>query len=124
MPSAKRMPQGDRDFGLMRPILAAARDLANERANRIRVHVRSAVPLPNDQRDRLREQLRSTYHKEPLLETAVDPELLGGLVVQVGDWQYDSSVRRQLEILKNQLIERSSYEIQSGRDRFCSANGD
>jgi F-type H+-transporting ATPase subunit delta len=108
---------------LLRPILAAARDLANERANRIRVYVRSAIPLSDEQRGRLQEQLRKSFRKEPVLDSAIDPELLGGLVVQVGDWQYDASVRTQLETLRNQLIERSSYEIQSRRDRFCSPNG-
>ena len=50
----------------------------------------------------------------------VDPDLLGGMVVWVGDWLYDASVRSRLESIRNQLIERSSHEIQSGRDRFSS----
>ena len=69
-------------------------------------------------------QLRDLWQREPILESAVDPDLLGGLVVQVGDWLYDASVRTQLETLRNQLITRSSHEIQSGRDRFSSPVGD
>jgi F-type H+-transporting ATPase subunit delta len=110
-------------LNLLRPILVAARDVADERAHRIRVRVRSAVPLPEDQRDHLRANLRKSLGLEPVLVTDVDPEILGGLVVQVGDWQYDSSVRTQLNTLRNQLIERSNYEIQSRRDRFCSPDG-
>jgi F-type H+-transporting ATPase subunit delta len=109
---------------LLRPIGAAYRQLRDQRAGRIRVVVRSAVPLPDDQRHRLLQQLRDTFHKEPLLETQVDQDLLGGMVVRVGDWLYDQSVRTQLETLRNQIIARSSYEIQSGRDRFSSGNGD
>ncbi len=109
-------------LGLLRPIAAAAHELQNERAGRVRVLVRSAVPLPDDQRDRLRQQLHDSLRKEPLLETRVDPDLLGGLVVRVGDWVYDASVRTQIESLRNQLIARSSYEIQSRRDRFSSAS--
>jgi len=108
---------------LLRPIVVAARDLADERARRVRVRVRSAVPLPEDQRDRLRADLRTSLGLEPILVADVDPEILGGLIVQVGDWQYDSSVRTQLNTLRNQLIERSNYEIQSRRDRFHSAVG-
>ena len=37
---------------------------------------------------------------------------------------YDASVRTQLDTIRNQLIERSSHEIQSRRDRFSSAGGD
>jgi F-type H+-transporting ATPase subunit delta len=48
----------------------------------------------------------------------VDPSLLGGLVVRTGDYVYDASVRTRLETIRKQLIERSSHEIQTGRDRF------
>jgi F-type H+-transporting ATPase subunit delta len=109
---------------LLRPILMAARELYDQRARRLRVQVRSAVPLPDDQRDRLLHELRQTFHLEPVLQAQVDPDLLGGMVVRVGDWVYDTSVHTQLETIRNQLIARSSYEIQSGRDRFSSAIGD
>jgi F-type H+-transporting ATPase subunit delta len=103
---------------LLRPILAAARELRDQRAGRLRVHVRTAVPLDDGQGERLRQELRAAFHLEPLLETRVDPELLGGLVVRVGDWLYDASVRTQIETIKNQLIARGSHEIQSRRNRF------
>jgi F-type H+-transporting ATPase subunit delta len=109
---------------LLRPIVAAYRELRDQQAGRMRVQVRSAVPLPDDQRERLLQQLRETFHKEPLLETQVDQDLLGGMVVRVGDWLYDHSVRTQLETMRDQIMARSNYEIQSGRDRFSSANGD
>jgi F-type H+-transporting ATPase subunit delta len=108
---------------LLRPILTAARELYDQRSRRLRVQVRSAVPLPDDQRDRLMHELRQTFHLEPVLQAQVDPDLLGGMVVRVGDWVYDTSVRTQLETIRNQLIARSSYEIQSRRDRFSSTNG-
>jgi F-type H+-transporting ATPase subunit delta len=110
-------------LNLLRPILEAAREIRDQRARRIRVEVRSAVPLPDDQRERLRQQLRESFHQEPLLETRVDADLLGGLVLRVGDWLYDASVRTKLETLRNQLIAESSHEIQSRRDRFSSDAG-
>ena len=111
-------------LGLLRPIRAAYQELYDERARRIRVVVRTAVPLPDDQRARLQQELHDTFHLEPVLETRVDPDLLGGMVVRVGDWLYDASVRTQIENLRNQLIARSSYEIQSGRNRFSAPDGD
>jgi F-type H+-transporting ATPase subunit delta len=110
-------------LGLLRPILAAAREIHDQRRRRMRVHVRSAVPLPNDQTDRLRKELWETFHLEPVLETQVDSDLLGGMVVRVGDWLYDASVSTQLDMIRHQLIARSSHEIQIGRDRFSSAIG-
>jgi F-type H+-transporting ATPase subunit delta len=108
---------------MLRPILAAAKELRDERAKRIRVQVSSAVPLADEQTNRLRQQIRDALKLEPVLQTEVDPELLGGVVVRVGDWLYDASVRAKLDSIRNQLIERSSHEIQSGRDRFSIASG-
>jgi F-type H+-transporting ATPase subunit delta len=107
---------------LLRPITMAAKELRDERAKRVRVQVRSAVPLADAQTNRLREQLRENLKLEPVLQTEVDPDLLGGVVVRVGDWLYDASVRARLDSIRNQLIERSSHEIQSGRDRFSIAS--
>jgi len=110
-------------LNLLRPILTAAKELRDERAKRIRVHVRSAVPLADEQTRRLRQQLQEALKLEPMLQTEVDPDLLGGVVLRVGDWLYDASVRAKLDSIRNQLIARSSHEIQSGRDRFSIASG-
>jgi F-type H+-transporting ATPase subunit delta len=108
---------------LLRPIVAAAKELKDERAKRIRVQVRSAVPLAEAETNRLREQLRETLKLDPVLQTEVDHDLLGGVIVRVGDWLYDASVRARLDSIRDQLIARSSHEIQSGRDRFSVASG-
>jgi F-type H+-transporting ATPase subunit delta len=109
---------------LLRTIFGVAREIHDERQRRVRVQVQSAVPLHDDQRDRLQRDLREAFRLEPVLESRIDPELLGGLRVRVGDWLYDASVRTQLETLRHQLIARSSHEIQSRRDRFSSAERD
>lgn len=105
---------------VLRAVAIVYRELFDRRAGRIMVQVESAVPLADDQRARLEQELRETFHKEPILEARVNPELLGGLVVRVDDWVYDASVRTRLEGLRNNLIERSSHEVQSERDRFRS----
>ncbi len=94
---------------LLRPILGAYIDLNNKRARRVVVQVRSAVPLLDHQRERLVSDLRKAFRQEPMLEAQVDPDLLGGLIVRVGDWLYDASVKSRLETLQNQLNERSLH---------------
>ena len=94
---------------LLRGILQAAKELRDERAGRLPVLVTSAAPLPDDQRERLLQELRTEYQQEPVLTLRVDPTLLGGLVVRVGDWLYDASVRTRLETIRKQLIERGSH---------------
>jgi F-type H+-transporting ATPase subunit delta len=111
-------------LSLLRPILIALVDLNIERQQRVKVHVRSAIPLSEAERDRLIRELQQTLNRAPILEAGVDPDLLGGLVVRVGDQLFDCSVKARIDSLRNQLIERSVYEIQSRRDSFRTTNGD
>jgi F-type H+-transporting ATPase subunit delta len=105
---------------VLRAVARVYNDLLDRRQNRMQVLVRSAVPLADGQRERIVEELRSSFGKEPVLQVSVEPALLGGLVVQVDGWVYDASVRTRLEMIRKQLIENSSHAIQSGRDRFSS----
>jgi F-type H+-transporting ATPase subunit delta len=105
---------------LVRHILHAYRDLADERGKRVRVSVRSAVPLSDEQTERLKQSIAAATGLDPVLATKSDPDLLGGMIVQIGDHVFDSSVRNRIESIRNQLLARSSYEIQTGRDRFSS----
>jgi F-type H+-transporting ATPase subunit delta len=107
---------------LLRTILAAALEIQDERHRRVRVMVRSAVPLADAQRNRLLSDLRNTLKLEPILESRIEPELLGGVIIRVADWLYDSSIKTELEHIRNQLVARSSHEIQSRRERFSTAS--
>jgi F-type H+-transporting ATPase subunit delta len=106
-------------LGLIRSIWVAYRQLRDKRARRVRVRVRSVSPLSNDQLARLQQEMRDVFQLEPVIETNIDEGLLGGMVVQVGDWLFDGSVRTRLEQLRKQLMVRRNYEIQGRRDRFC-----
>jgi F-type H+-transporting ATPase subunit delta len=105
-------------LSLLRAVASSYREQFDRLVGRMRVRLTSAAPLAGDQQDRLRQELQVAFGREPILDVHVDPELLGGMVVQVDDWVYDASVRTRLDNLSKQLIERSSYEIQSGRNRF------
>ena len=76
------------------------------------------MPLTDEQREQVKALARDSYNLEPVLAEEVDPELIGGLLVQVGDHVYDATLRSRLESIKHQLIARSSHEIQRRRDRF------
>jgi F-type H+-transporting ATPase subunit delta len=105
---------------IIHAIAASYRTLLNEKKKRVPAFVKSAVALDEPQRQALKKQLNDLFHVEPLLEEQVDPELLGGFIVRVGDWQFDGTVKARLNKLKNQLLERSTHEIQGRRDRFCT----
>jgi F-type H+-transporting ATPase subunit delta len=103
---------------LLGTILRTAREAWDRRQGRHRVTVRSAVPLSDDQTAAMRERLAKAVGGTPVLTLKVDPSLIGGLVVQVGDDVYDASVRNHLGQLRQRLIEGKTHEIQSRRDHF------
>ena len=100
------------------PIVRAARESWNRRQNRIPVRVKSAVALETHEINALTERLSALISGTPILHVEIDPSLIGGLIVQVGDDVYDVSVRNRLEQLRNKLIEGKTHEIQSRRDHF------
>jgi len=101
---------------ILRAVAAAYEQLVDRKSGRVMVQVRSAVPLNDDQRGRLSRTVQEVTTREPVLQDSVDPDLLGGMVVQVGDWVYDASVRTKLGTIRSQLIERSSHGIERDRD--------
>jgi F-type H+-transporting ATPase subunit delta len=92
-------------------------------AGRVQVRVTTAVPLDAAVLSSLEEMLRRKLGREPVVRQVTDPDLIGGVVVQVGDTLYDASVARQLETLRLHMIDRSIHEIQSRRDRFRNSAG-
>jgi F-type H+-transporting ATPase subunit delta len=85
-------------------IVADLERLADERAGLTRVTVISAERLPDAYRDRLAEQLASMTGKRVMLEQKLDPELLAGVIVRIGDQVIDGSARTRLAELRAQLL--------------------
>ena len=82
--------------------------LVTEHLGRIEVGVTTAVDLSHDQLDRLKERLgRVLAGREVILETNVDPELIGGAVFRFGGRMMDGSIRGRLESLREGMLERS-----------------
>ncbi len=65
--------------------------------------VRAAVPLSEDQEDRLKAAVANATGKDVTIKVVVDPSVIGGLVVTVGDIVIDGTVRTRLDQLKNRL---------------------
>ena len=105
-------------LGLLSAVVKQARATLDRRQNRKPVTVRSALALDEGQQAAIRDRLSAMIQATPVITLEVDPSLIGGLVVQIGDEVYDASVRTRLERLRGRLIERKTHEIQSRRDHF------
>lgn len=82
------------------------RDMADVRSGRVRGKVTSAVPLAADTVKKLEQSLEKLTQRNVVLDTQVDPSLLGGVSAQVGSVLYDGSLKRQLEELRRELSGR------------------
>jgi len=96
---------------------------AERRLGQRRVQVTSAAELSAETLETIRNTLASALSIQPIMETRVDPSLLGGLTIRVGDTVYDGSLQTQVKQLRVRLRERCLNEIQRGRDRFSHQDG-
>jgi F-type H+-transporting ATPase subunit delta len=93
---------------ILEEVLARYEELVMEHLGRIEVGVTTAVELSEEQRDRLKERLGDVLEgREIILETNVDPDLIGGAVFRFGGRMMDGSIRGRLESLREGMLERS-----------------
>ena len=59
--------------------------------------------------------------KQVILAPVVDPEIIGGMVIRVGDTVYDASVANQLKQVRTKAVKRAADAIREKLDRFTSA---
>lgn len=111
----KVLAQHDRSY-ILRPIRQQFEKLYNRARGRVPVRVVSAAALSAEQQKSVAARMKSVLGGDPVLQAEVDPNLIGGLVVQVGDVVFDGSLSANLARLREQLINRSVHEIQRRRD--------
>ncbi|MCY1046663.1 ATP synthase F1 subunit delta [Corallococcus sp. bb12-1] len=90
-------------LGYLPDIARLYRDMADARAGRVRGQVTSAVPLSADAVSQLQQSLQQLTQRNVVLETRVDPSLLGGVSAQVGGTLYDGTLRSQMEQMRRAL---------------------
>lgn len=89
---------------LLPEILSEYVGIDEERRGIQRVRIVSAVVLEKSEEERLTSTLRGITGKEVLIETTVDPALMGGVIVYLNGRVIDGSMRNRLEELKDQLL--------------------
>ena len=91
---------------LLREIADEYQALLDVKLNRVRAGVTVAREPDEVLRQSIKEALSEALGKEVLPSFSVDPEILGGAVVRVGERIYDGSIRRRMLRLRRQLLAR------------------
>jgi F-type H+-transporting ATPase subunit delta len=108
---------------LLRLVVKEAKGFLREHLGQVEVDVRVAAPMTSELEGELMERLRKRAGtKEPILKITVDPEIVGGIIVKVGDRVYDGSLRTRFEMAKRAIIERASDLIETKPDLFVLAD--
>jgi F-type H+-transporting ATPase subunit delta len=89
---------------LLPAISAQYNQLLNRRRGVAEATVTSAAPLSSDETNALRAHVEAMTGSTVELKSAVDPALIGGLTLRVGDRLLDASIRGRLERLRDQLV--------------------
>lgn len=103
----KVLSDNDREESLHEVVLRYE-ELVKEHLGRVEVSVTTAVELSDEEKERLKERLAKMLEgKEVILNTTVNPDLLGGAVFRFGGTMFDGSVRGRLSSLREEMLERS-----------------
>lgn len=93
-------------------IAEAFRGVYRKHKGMVAVKAITAVPIEEEQKRKLLGILEERTHKIVSLTQVVDPDILGGMVLVVGDTVIDGSVRHRLERLRRRL--RDTKVIRAG----------
>jgi F-type H+-transporting ATPase subunit delta len=102
-------------LSLLRAIAKGYRDAHRKLRGMVEARVRTAVPLGDALRARVRESVARHTGRQPVLLEKVDPALIGGIVIEVGDEKIDGSISHKLSELGKALELRASQEIVRSR---------
>jgi F-type H+-transporting ATPase subunit delta len=84
--------------------LAAYREVAAQTQGEVVATVRVARPLRGADQDRLAETLGAQYHTTVHLNVVVDPDVLGGVRVEIGDEVIDGTIASRLDDARRRLV--------------------
>jgi F-type H+-transporting ATPase subunit delta len=86
-------------------IIAEFRRQYNKITNKVEVEITTINQVESGLRDKILSKLAEITGKTILPDFGTDKDIKGGIVIRIEDWVYDASVRRRLELLREELIE-------------------
>jgi F-type H+-transporting ATPase subunit delta len=74
----------------------------------VKATVTTAIPLTTDLEKQVLHEAKKLSDKKAILENKIDPSIIGGFILKIGDMQYDASVSNQLKAIKTSLTKTNS----------------
>jgi F-type H+-transporting ATPase subunit delta len=108
---------------LVRPVQRQVGSRLEERHHQQEIVVETALPLTDEMRQEIRERVGRRIGKEALLTERLRPELIGGVVIHIGDVQIDGSVASRIRAVHRRMLERATEEIHNNGRYLMEGNG-
>ena len=80
------------------------RAMADKKLERLQVGLLTALPIDNEMKEKVRQALENQYKKKVYLKDKIDPQILGGMVLSIGNRVMDGSLKTRSAELKNHLL--------------------
>ncbi|MEW6097230.1 MAG: ATP synthase F1 subunit delta [bacterium] len=93
-------------LNLLEGISLKYQQLIDTLQNRYQVDIVSAVPLKKDEEEKIITKLSNILQAKIKLKININPKILGGLVLHIGDKIIDGSIIRRLFMLRRELIKK------------------
>jgi len=105
-------------LGLLRQVVRSAQAVWAERNKLRTVNVELAREASPPLLQEVVDALKKSLGIEPVVNTSVNPDLIAGFVVRVGDKVYDASARTSFERARSEMVARAIEAIQTRPDQF------
>ncbi|MCX7808049.1 MAG: ATP synthase F1 subunit delta [Deltaproteobacteria bacterium] len=97
-----------RRFGILTQLQSQYKALARQEEGHLQAEVVTAVELPEAYYAQIQEVLSLASNRKVSLIKRIDPSLIGGVVVRVGDAVFDGSIRSRLNGIKQEIFAKTS----------------
>jgi F-type H+-transporting ATPase subunit delta len=91
-------------LNLLSEIADAYDDLLDQQVGKVEVDVTVAHPLSADDLEKVRQQISQALKRDAVLHQYVEEEIIGGMILRVGDRLIDASVKKQLQTIREQML--------------------
>lgn len=85
-------------------LIAAYREQVRAHSQVVLAEVTTAVALPPERTQALERSLSNATGKQVTVSATIDPQIIGGVIARIGSVVYDGSIARQLQKMKDRLV--------------------
>jgi len=98
-----RLLQENKRFEILQSVASQFNTLFDEMNNVEVAKVTTAFPITADLESKVLAKLATISDKKITIENIVDPKIIGGFILRIGDKQYNASVANRLQELKREF---------------------